>query len=181
VLSTTRGSFGHEGQAHGLAACGDDGFFERHHFFAAGFFLRGAAGFFHFHVVGTHKRAVAAHGGHLAHLGHGGQAAGQLADDLFFVAAQLVNVDHGCAKVHAQVGHVADFVHDGCHVQQCLGWDAAHVQAHATQGGVALDDDNFQAQVGCAEGSGIATGATAQHQQVALHIGTAAKAGRSWA
>jgi hypothetical protein len=119
--------------------------------------------------------AVAAHGGDLAHLGHGSQAAGQLANDLFFVAAQLVDVDHGCAKVHAQVGHVADFVHDGGHVQQRLGGDAAHVQAHATQGGVALDDDHLEAQVRSAEGGGVAARATAEHQHVAVQVGTAGK------
>jgi hypothetical protein len=61
---------GHEGQAHGLAACGDDGLLERHHLFAAGLVLAGAGGFFHFEVVGTDKGAVAAHDGDLAHLGH---------------------------------------------------------------------------------------------------------------
>jgi hypothetical protein len=39
-------------------------------------------------VVGTDEGAVAAHDGHLAHLGHLAQAAGELADDLFLVAAQ---------------------------------------------------------------------------------------------
>ncbi len=168
---------GHEGQAHGLAARSDDGFFEHHHFFGASLLLARAGGFFHFQVVGAHKRAVAAHGGDLAHFGHGGQAAGQLADDLFFVAAQLVNVDHGCAKVHTQVGHMADFIHDGGHVQQRLAGNAAHVQAHATQGGVALDDDDFQAQISRTEGGGIATGATAQHQHIAFDVCRAAEAG----
>jgi hypothetical protein len=79
-------------------AGGDDGVLERDDFLGAGLFLAGAGGFFHFQVVGADKVAVAAHGGHLAHLGHGGQAAGELADDLFFVAAQLVDVDHGAPK-----------------------------------------------------------------------------------
>jgi hypothetical protein len=43
-------------------------------------------------VVGTDEGAVAAtHDGDLAHLGHLAQAAGELADDLFLVAAQLVH------------------------------------------------------------------------------------------
>jgi hypothetical protein len=93
-----------------------------------------------FEVVGSHKVAVAAHGGHLAHLGHGGQAAGELADDLFLVAAQLVHVDLGRAEVDAQVGRqVLTPRPSRRHVQQRLGGDAAHVQAHAAQGGVALD------------------------------------------
>jgi hypothetical protein len=46
-------------------------------------------------------KAVAAHRGHLAHLGHLGQAAGEFADDFFFVAAQRVDIDSGRAKVDA--------------------------------------------------------------------------------
>jgi hypothetical protein len=141
-------------------------------FLAPVFSCDGAGGFFHFQMVGTDEMAVAAHGGHLAHLGHGGQAAGELANDLFLVAAQLVDVDHGYAEVHAQVGQVAHLVHHGGHVQQRLGRDAAHVQADAAQRGVAFDDDDFQAQVGRAEGGGVAAGATAQHQHVALQVGT---------
>jgi hypothetical protein len=100
VLSTTRGSFGHEGQAHGLAAGRDDGALECDDLLGAGLLLGRAGGFFHFEVVGTDEVTVAADGGDLAHLGHGSQAAGQLADDLFFVAAQLVDVDHGRTEVN---------------------------------------------------------------------------------
>ena len=78
--------------------------------------MRGAAGFFNLNMVGTDEGTVAAHDGDLAHLGHGGQAAGEFGDDFFFVAAQLVDVDHRFAKVHAQVAQVGHFVHDGGHV-----------------------------------------------------------------
>jgi hypothetical protein len=44
------------------------------------------------------KRAIAAHGGDFAHLGHRGQAASQLANDFFFVAAQLVDVDYWACR-----------------------------------------------------------------------------------
>ena len=77
------------------------------HFFAAGLLLRCAGGLRHFKVVGTHELAQATHGGDLAHLGHGRQAAGEFANDFFFVAAQLVDVDGGRAEVHTEVGHVA--------------------------------------------------------------------------
>ncbi len=79
---------GHEGQAHGLAAGGDDGVLEGDDLLGAGLLLARAGGFFHFEVVGADEGAVAAHHGHLAHLGHLGQAAGELANDFFLVAAQ---------------------------------------------------------------------------------------------
>ena len=84
------------------------------------------------------------------------------------MAAQFVDVDHRCAKVHTQVGHVAHLVHHGGHVQQRFGRDATHVQAHAAQAGVALHQNHFQAQIGGAEGGRVAAGASAQHQQVAI-------------
>jgi hypothetical protein len=77
----------------------------------------------------------------------------------------------GSTEAHAQVAKVADLVHHAGDVQQRLGRDAAHVQAHATEGGVALDDDGLQAQVGGAEGGRIAARAGAQHQHVALEVG----------
>ena len=128
-------------------------------------------------MVGADKAAVAAHGGDLAHLGHGGQATGQLADDLFLVAAQLVDVDHRRAKVHTQRGHVAHLVHHRGHVQQRLGRNAAHIQADAAQRGVALHDHHLQPQVRSAEGGRVAAWATAEHQHVAVEVGTCH---RSW-
>jgi hypothetical protein len=56
-------------------------------------------------------------------------------------------------------------------VQQRLAGDAADVQAHATERGVALDDDGLQAEVGGAEGGRVATRAGAEHEQVALDVG----------
>ncbi len=92
------------------------------------------------------------------------------------MAAQLVDVDLGRAKLDAGHFEVLDLIHHGGHVQQRLGGDAAHVQAHAAQGGVALDQDDLQAQVGGAEGGGVATGATAQHEHVAFQIDRAGEA-----
>ena len=165
------GIVGHERQTHGLRTRSNDGLLEGDHFFAAVLFLRGAGGLRHFEVVGTHELAQAAHGGDLAHLGHGRQAACEFADDFFFVAAQLVDVDHRLAEVHTEVGHVADFVHHRCDVQQGFGRNATHVQTHAAQGGVALNDDHVQAEVGRAERCRITAGATAQDEHVALDVG----------
>jgi len=84
---------------------------------------------------------------------------------LFLVAAQLVDVDHGRAEVHAQVGHVADFVHDRGHVQQRLGRNATHVQAHAAQGGVALDQrSTFRPRSAARKAARVAAGAAAEHR-----------------
>jgi hypothetical protein len=74
------------------------------------------------------------------------------------------------------VRHLVD--HCG-HVQQGFAGDAAHVQAHAAELGVALDQHHLEAQVGRAEGGAVAAGATAEHEQVALQIGTAGEADSS--
>jgi len=103
------------------------------------------------------------------------QTAGEFGDDLFFVAAQFVDVDHRLAKVHTQIAQVCHFVHHGGHVQQCLAGDAADVQADTAQGGVAFHHHDLEADVGGAEGGAVAAGATTQDQQVAVQIGCATK------
>ncbi len=85
----------------------------------------------------------------------------------FLVATQLVDVDHRAAKLDPQIGHVADFIHHGGHVQQRLGRNAADVQAHAAQRGVALDKDHLESQVGRTEGRAVAARAAAQHEHIA--------------
>ena len=79
-----------------------------------------ASGFCHLNVVGTDELADASHGRHLAHFGHGRQAARELGYDFFFVAAQHVDVDFGFTKLDAQSAQVAHFIHDSGHVQQRL-------------------------------------------------------------
>ena len=93
------------------------------------------------------------------------------------MAAQLVDVDHRLAEIHAQVGHMTDLVHHSRHVEQRLGGNTANVQAHAAQGGVALHHNDLESQVGCAKRCRITAGAATQHHQVAVQIGRAAKAG----
>ena len=68
------------------------------------------------------------------------------------------------------------FFHDGGDVQQRLGRNAADVEADAAEGGVALDDDRLHAEVGRAEGSGIAAGTGAEDEHLALDVGTAGMA-----
>ena len=128
-------------------------------------------------MVRTHKLADAAHGRHLAHFGHGGQAAGELANDLFLVAAQHVDADFWRAKLDAQSAKMAHFVHHGGHVQERLAGDAADVQAHAAKLGVALHQYDLEAQVGSAKRRRIAAGVGAQHEQVTVQINRAGEAG----
>ncbi len=52
-----------------------------------------AVGVFNLDVMRVDEGAVAAHDVDLAALGHAGQTAGQLADDLVLVGAQLVDID----------------------------------------------------------------------------------------
>jgi hypothetical protein len=40
-------------------------------------------------------------------------------------------------------------------VEQCLRWNAAPIQAHASKPGVAFDQDNFLAQVRCIKCRGV--------------------------
>ena len=128
-------------------------------------------------MVRVQELADTAHDLHLAGLGHAGQATSEFADDFFLVATQHVDVDFRRGKLDAVGGQVFHLV-DHCRVmQQCFGRDAAYVQAHAAQGGVALYQHHFQAQVGRAEGSGVAARAGAQHQYVALDVGSATMAG----
>ena len=89
----------------------------------------------------------------LAHLGHGCKATSQLADDLVVVAAQLVDVDVGRAKINAERCHVADFVHYGGDVRQRLGLNAADIQADAAERRITLDQHHLQAQIGRAKSS----------------------------
>ena len=96
------------------------------------------------------------------------------------MAAQRVDIDSGRAKVDASRRQVAHLIHHRSHMQQRLAGDAADVQAHAAQGGVAFDDDDLEAEVGRAEGGAVAAGAAAEHEQIALQIGRACKTRRYW-
>jgi hypothetical protein len=93
------------------------------------------------------------------------------------VGAQLVDIDLRRGEADAKIGHVLGFVHHRGDVQQRLGGNAADVQANAAERGVALDDDRLHAEVGRAEGGGVAAGPGAEHEHFAFQIGAAAVAG----
>ena len=168
-----------ERQMYGGRAGGDDAFLELDHLLAAGLVLAAAVGDFHLDMVGIEEVAVTAHDLDLAALGHAGQAAGQFADDLFLVRAQLVDIDLRCGEADAQIIGVLGFFNDLGNVQQGLGGNAADVQTNAAERCITLDDDRLHPQVCRAEGGGITAGACAKHQHFAFKISTAAMAARS--
>jgi hypothetical protein len=135
---------------------------------------RRAVGHFDFDVMRVEEAAVAAHDCRPCALGHAGEAAGQLADDLVLVRAQLVEVDRRRGEGDAAIGHVLRFVHHGGDVQQRLRRNAADVQADAAERRVALDDDRLHAEVGAAEGRRIAAGAGTEDEHFAFEVGAAA-------
>ena len=143
-----------------------------------GLLLPGAGGFFHLHMVGIDEPAQAAHHGHLAHLRHCREPAGEFAHHLGLVRAQLGQVDRGLAETHAQRLEMADLVHDGRHVQQGFGGDAADVQADATKGCITLHQHHLHAEIGGAEGGRVAARTRAQHQHVAFEVDGSGVTGR---
>ena len=126
-------------------------------------------------MVRTHELAVTLNNVHFAGFGHTRQAAGEFGDDFFFITAQLVYIDFGFAEFDAVFHQVFHFINHGSIVQQRFRRDAAHVQAHAAQGAVLLDDGGFQAFVGCGKCGGITAGAAAQYHHVVFGIGRTGK------
>ena len=51
-------------------------------------------------------------------------------------------------------------------IEQCLGWNAPHIQAGASEGIVLLDQRSLLAQLRCADGCYIASGAAANNDDV---------------
>jgi hypothetical protein len=136
--------------------------------------LAAAVGQRHFDVMRVDELADALHDFDLAPLGHAGEAAGQLADDLVLVRAQAVEVDARRRETDAAVGHVLRFVHHAGDVQQRFRRDAADVEADAAERRVALDEDRLHAEVGAAESRRIAARAGAEDEHLALEVGAAA-------
>ena len=123
-----------------------------------------------FHLVGRNEAADALDRAHLALLRHRGEAAGELADHLVLEVAQLVDVDVRLAEGDAMGGHRLGLVDHRGGMQQRLGRDAAHVEADAAEGGVALDQHGVHAQVGGTERGRVATRTGAEHDQLALDV-----------
>ena len=71
------------------------------------------------------------------------------------------------------LGHLLGLGDDLGRVEQRLGRDAAHVQTDPAEAGVAFDQHDLLAQVGGAEGGGIASGTGAQHDHLAVLVARA--------
>ena len=168
---------GHERQAHRRRAGRDDRGSEADDLFLPGLVLGIAARQFHLEVVGSDEAAVAAHDRDLAHLRHGAQPAGELADHLVLVCSQLVEVHLGCTELDTEAGKMGGLVHDRRDMQQRFRRDAADVQADAAQRRVTLHQDDLLSQVRCAKRCRVAARPRAEHQHIALDVGRTVKAG----
>src|SRR5690554_991651 len=141
----------HEGQFYRLAAGRDDALLELHHLLFAGDVLAFAGSELDFNVLWIQEASRSAHDLDLATLGHAGEAAGEFAHHLFFVRAQLVDVELRLAIGHTKIGKMADFVHHARNVQQRFRRNAADIQAHAAEGRVTFDDDRLEPEICGAE------------------------------
>ncbi len=109
--------------------------------------------------------------GDLARLRHPGEAAGQLADDLLLVGAQLGEVDLRGRIADSVRRHLSHLVHHGRGMQQRLGRDAADVEADAAKRGKALHEHRGHAEIGGAERGRVTAGAGAQNEHVTFEVG----------
>ena len=87
------------------------------------------------------------------------------ADDAIAVLVHLDHVDAVQRGVHAEVGALTGAVGDLCRVEQCLGRDAAAVQAGAAEL-VLVDEDDGHAKLARAERAGVAAAAATEDDEV---------------
>ena len=110
--------------------------------------------------VGTLEVAASVDDGDAALRCELGDAAGELGDDGVLPRAELVQLDLGRGEGDAAMGGLLCASDGVSRVEQGLGGDAAAVEAHAAELGIAFKEDNFLAEVGSVEGSGISAGAS---------------------
>ena len=161
----------HERQFHRLRSGGNDRVGELHD---------GLAGTIRMHGLDMVRIEEAARGrddGNLARLGHVGQPASELADDVVLERPERVEIDLRRAVGDAVGGHGLDFVHDGGGVQQRLGRDAADIEADAAKHLPALDQDGIEAEIRCSERRRIAARTGPENDDIACDI-TAARVRR---
>ena len=101
----------------------------------------------------------------LAALDQTGQALEQSLDDLALVGVDRADVDQLERAVHPELAGLFDHIDGLGGVQQGLGRDAATVQAGPADL-VLLDHDDGHAELGRPKGSGVATAAAPEHDQV---------------
>ena len=164
-------AIGQAGNARGLRAGGDDAVIERHR-------LDAVLGLDRQQVRRRELAAPLDHGD-LALLGHGADAAGQLAHHAVLELAQPVDIGLRRAELHAERSHLLGIGDHARGVQQRLGRNAADVEAHAAERRIAFDEDHFLAEVGRAESGGVATGTRAEHEHFGVHVRVEARERRA--
>jgi hypothetical protein len=83
------------------------------------------------------------------------------------VGDELGGIDRGRAVGDAEVAEVRDLVDHRGDVEQRLRRNAADVEANAAERGIALDEDDLEAEVGGAKRRRVAARAGAENEQVA--------------
>jgi hypothetical protein len=151
---------GDERQGGRLGTCGDDGLggFER---------LGGAIGLGDGDAGLGGEAAMAGIDIDLVLLHQEVDAACGLIDHVLLAFDHLADVDLGGGDVDAVLLEVVQGVVVVLRrVEECLGRDAAHIEAGATEHGIALDDGGLHAQLGAADGRNITSGAGADHYYI---------------
>ncbi len=115
--------------------------------------------------VGANETARALDEGDAAALHQPGQPLVEAGDDAVLVGVDRCHVDAVERRLDAELLTFAGGVSDLGRVQQRLGGDAALVQAGATELAL-LDQHDVEAELGGAQGAGIATAATAEDHDV---------------
>ena len=123
---------------------------------------------------GRDEPAEARDDGDLALPGQAGEAAGEPLDHAVLPAAQLVEVDSRGAEHDAVLAHLLGFGDDLGGVQQRLGRDAADIEADAAERRPAIDQHDLLAEIGGAEGGGVAARPGAEHQHLGSDVACAA-------
>src|SRR5262249_24105480 len=93
-------------------------------------------------------------------------AASQAADDRVLEIAKLVEIDLGSAEFETPRRRVARFAHQLRDMQECLGGNAAAIDANATRVDLGIDECDLQTKIRGEEGRRIATRSPADHCQL---------------
>ena len=120
--------------------------------------------------MGRGERALAGDDRHLALARQAGQPRRQALDDALLPAAQSVEIDARRRKDDAVRGHLRRLVDDFSRMQQRLGRYAADVEANAAERRPPVDQDDALAEIGGAEGRGVAARPGAEDEDVAFEV-----------
>jgi hypothetical protein len=159
-----------ERQAHRLRPGGDDRLLEADDGFLAGCRLSRSLGELDFDVVRIEELAEAANDFDLARLRHAGEPAGELAHDFVLPAAKPLELDLRCSERDPMLRERLRLVHYRCDVQERLRRYAAHIEAHAAERAVALDQHRLHAEIRSAECRAVATRSGTEHQHPAFDV-----------